>query len=554
MKTKKLPFLFFYFFILYSSISFSQTIDSLQYYVELYKRTQNDDQLFQALTYFRNEKERSLSNNWLDRAAYCMYYIADVDMQFESLDESEKVAVEALEILDSIPESIYTIDYKLSLYNHLGILKRRQNNYEESFRYYNKSLTFSPSKSDSSLAFNNMSVIHIYKEEYKEAKQKLLFALDNFRMLNDSARIALALSNLGHAKYKLNEEGALDDLKEALEIREKINSNQIYESYKNIVDYYKNQKNKRLAIKYAKEGYRKLESSVALSYRLEAIKSLINLDQEGYGRELVEVLNQIDSIRKQSYIKYSASKYGYSNVLKEREQAELDKERAEREAERLEANMTIYQLIGLSIFVIAIILLLYTNSRNKKNAIQKEFETEQRISRTLHDEVANEVFYMMNNIQRDEVQSYELLDTLEVVYEKVRDIAKANSEVEVSQEYAILIDDLIMKYATDEINIIKDTIFEIPWSEISKDKKRVLYRVIQELMINMKKHSKADLVSFSFEKKRRKLEVKYADNGVGCDLEKGNGLQNVESRIKMVKGHVTFDSKANDGFYVNIIL
>ena len=197
---------------------------------------------------------------------------------------------------------------------------------------------------------------------------------------------------------------------------------------------------------------------------------------------------------------------------------------------------------------------MYTNSRNKKNAIQKEFETEQRISRTLHDEVANEVFYMMNNIQRDEVQSYELLDTLEVVYEKVRDIAKANSEVEVSQEYAILIDDLIMKYATDEINIIKDTIFEIPWSEISKDKKRVLYRVIQELMINMKKHSKADLVSFSFEKKRRKLEVKYADNGVGCDLEKGNGLQNVESRIKMVKGHVTFDSKANDGFYVNIIL
>ena len=186
--------------------------------------------------------------------------------------------------------------------------------------------------------------------------------------------------------------------------------------------------------------------------------------------------------------------------------------------------------------------------------MEKEFATEQRISRTLHDEVANEVFYMMNNIQREDVHENELLDTLEDVYERVRDISKANSEVSVAQDFDILIDDLIMKYANQDVNIIKESIFEVPWDEISKDKKRVLYRVIQELMTNMKKHSKADLVSFSFEKKRRKLEVKYADNGVGCDLEKGNGLQNVESRIKMVKGHVTFDSKVNDGFYVNIIL
>jgi signal transduction histidine kinase len=548
MKAKKLSFLFFYFIAVQTGTLFSQELDSLtDYYVPLYTNAQNSDQLLRALTYFNDEKERSLSDKSFSRAAYCMVYIADADLKYESLYESEKVAVEALELLDSLPESTYTAPYKLSLYNHLGILKRRQNNYEKSIQYYKKSLTFTPKKFDSALAYNNISVARIYMEQYEKAKQRLLFAVDNFRELQDSIHIAMALNNMGLAKSKLNEKGGLEDLKEALEIRKKIADPAIYESYKNFVDYYKDRNDKEMALRYAKEGYQRSKTLGNLAYRNDAVRSLIALGEKGYGAELMAITDEIDSIEKQNTIKYAMAKYDYEDQLREKEQAELDKERAE-------ANKTIYQLVGLSIFIIAIILFLYTRSRNKKNAIQKEFETEQRIARRLHDEVANEVFFMMNKIQREDIQTYELLDTLEEVYEKVRDISKANSEVSVAQDYDILIDDLIMKYANEDVNIIKDSIFDVSWDEISKDKKRVLYRVIQELMINMKKHSKADLVSFSFEKKLRNLEVKYADNGVGCNLEKGNGLQNVESRIKMVKGHITFDSKVNDGFYVNIIL
>jgi signal transduction histidine kinase len=526
---------------------FSQETDSISYYVNFYKQAQNSAQVYKAMTFFQKQKEQALLQNSYERAAYFMYHTAAIDMRFDNLYESEKVAVEALKVLDRIPKSSYTPSYKLSLYNHLGILKRRLNDYENSLRYYNKSLTFSPKKSDSALAFNNMGIALIYMEKYEMAREKLVYAVDNFRTLNDSAGIALCLNSLGLVKSKLNEPQALDDLNEALEIRKRIGDNKIYESYKNISDYYKDQKDDSLAIVYAVKGYEKSKTSGNLSNKFEAVRSLIDLGKEGYGAELLRIYDQIHSFQKQNDIKYAMAKYDYANEVKKTEQAELDRERAE-------VNKTIYQLIGLSIFIIAIFSLLYMNGRNTKNAIKKEFETEQRISRTLHDEVANEVFYMMNNIQREDVQQYELLDTLEEVYEKVRDISKANSEVSVAQDYDVLIDDLIMKYANEDVNIIKDSLFEVPWDEISKDKKRVLYRVIQELMTNMKKHSKADLVSFSFEKKRRKLEVKYADNGVGCDLEKGSGLQNVESRIKMVKGHVTFDSKVNDGFYVNIIL
>lgn len=547
MKTKKLAFLFFYFLIFQAFSGFSQEKDSLNYYVYYYDNAKNPDQLLEALTYFKNEKERSLSNKWYVRAAYCLYYIADADLRFESLYESEKIAVDALMILDSIKEIGYSIDYKLSLYNHLGILKRRQNDYESSIKYYNKSLTFSPTKKDSALAFNNIGVALLYMKEYKKAKSRLLFAVNTFRVLNDSIHIALALDNLGKVKGKLNEEDALSDLMEAFAIRKEVSDNAIYESYNNIVDYYKDRNELKLALQYAKEGYREAKNSTDLSYQLQAVRSLIGFGLNEYAEELIQIDDQIDSIQKQNDIKYAAVKFNFANELEKRKKAELETELTKRER-------TTYQLIGFSIFIIGLVLILYINGRNTKNAVKKEFDTEQRISRRLHDEVANEVFHMMTTIQREEVHEIELLDTLEEVYEKVRDIAKANSEVNVSQDYGILIDDLIMKYISADINIIKDSIFDIPWEDVSRDKKRVLYRVIQELMTNMKKHSNADLVTFSFEKKRSKLEVKYADNGVGCDLEKGNGLQNVESRIKMVKGQIIFDSKVNDGFYASLIL
>ena len=89
---------------------------------------------------------------------------------------------------------------------------------------------------------------------------------------------------------------------------------------------------------------------------------------------------------------------------------------------------------------------------------------------------------------------------------------------------------------------------------VSEIKKTTLYRVLQELMTNMKKHSQANIVVVVFSQKNKKVTINYNDNGIGTTLKKHNGLQNVENRIQSVNGTITFTSTVNKGFKANIIL
>ena len=73
-------------------------------------------------------------------------------------------------------------------------------------------------------------------------------------------------------------------------------------------------------------------------------------------------------------------------------------------------------------------------------------------------------------------------------------------------------------------------------------------------MVNMKKHSQAQLVSVMF-KKNTTNEIWYADDGKGCDLDviSLNGLKNAESRMKEIGGRLTFETSEGHGFKAFII-
>ena len=73
-------------------------------------------------------------------------------------------------------------------------------------------------------------------------------------------------------------------------------------------------------------------------------------------------------------------------------------------------------------------------------------------------------------------------------------------------------------------------------------------------MTNMRKHSMATSVALVFTQVGSKIEIKYRDNGIGCDLFKKNGLQNTETRIASINGTISFESKKNDGFKATIIV
>ena len=83
-----------------------------------------------------------------------------------------------------------------------------------------------------------------------------------------------------------------------------------------------------------------------------------------------------------------------------------------------------------------------------------------------------------------------------------------------------------------------------------------LFRVVQELIQNAIKHSKASEVFLDLRFENQVLSLKYDDNGKGFDTtlieNRGNGLLNMQQRIELLKGTFIVSSSPNQGTTVSI--
>jgi signal transduction histidine kinase len=84
-----------------------------------------------------------------------------------------------------------------------------------------------------------------------------------------------------------------------------------------------------------------------------------------------------------------------------------------------------------------------------------------------------------------------------------------------------------------------------------------VYRVIQEVINNMLKHSHADRIQVSLQRKGNALNLSIADNGVGFEKEmitrsKGLGWKSIFSRIAMLNGNIEVDTSPGTGTSISI--
>lgn len=88
----------------------------------------------------------------------------------------------------------------------------------------------------------------------------------------------------------------------------------------------------------------------------------------------------------------------------------------------------------------------------------------------------------------------------------------------------------------------------------------ILYRVLQEAVNNVLKHSGADRLDISLLKdEENNISLSIEDNGTGFDASSaqgkhGMGLNNLRSRINFLKGKVEFDSHPGKGTLVSIYI
>ena len=84
-----------------------------------------------------------------------------------------------------------------------------------------------------------------------------------------------------------------------------------------------------------------------------------------------------------------------------------------------------------------------------------------------------------------------------------------------------------------------------------------LYRIAQELITNSFKHSQASRADLTLSVSSHSIVLRYKDNGIGFDMHANNftpglGLQNIESRVRMIGAEKNIFSETGEGVFVEI--
>lgn len=557
MKTTNVSFLFFNIYIACFFINHTvygqRELDSSYYYREILKNPKESNDLISAYIFFDKHKKESLKNNDTLKAIYDLRYIASIENTLGLPYESENTVVKALQLLDAFKgNSEVTTESRIGIYNHLGIIYRSLNDHEKALEFYDKVLEIAKDPRQINKVYHNKGNIYKDLHQYELAVIAYTKVYEERKKNGSIKLIAKSLDNLGFVQSKLNQPDGFANLIKALAMRKQIQDVPgLYLSYKNLSEYYDDRNDKNKSLHYANKGYLIAKQINSASYIDDALSHIFDINENKKLIEFIAMRDSLSSMKQKSQNKFAATKYNYYKKEAELKESEL-KRQIQNEKQR---QTNLLWLFGGAIFLFLFTFIYYVaKAKHKKRAFQQVYNTETRISKKVHDEVANDLYHVMTKLQTKSNPNEDVLDDLEGIYNKTRDISKENSTIDVNENYKDLLNDLLLSYKNSDINVVTKNITKVDWESLSDLKKTTLYRVLQELMTNMRKHSKASIVLISFNQPKNKIVIDYKDNGIGCDLVKSNGLLNTENRMASINGTITFESQQNDGFKVKIIV
>lgn len=455
--------------------------------------------------------------------------------------------------------------YSASINNLFGIADKELSLYNDAIFYYEEALKDCTDEVSKQSPLNNIAVVYIQQKKYDKAI-KLLESIIEKKLLEQApVRKAGTLDNLGYAYFKkgLYTKGFLL-LNEALQLRIKIDdSYRSIESNLHLAEYYLKTDSKK-SNQYARAAYEIATRFNSVDERLKALSFLISNGSGNknahYAQKYITINDSIIKVRNNFKNKFAKIKYDSKKEKDENQKLRLEK--AENLLSIQEAKyQRIFFIIGItSLSLLLLYLRKFYQNRNRIEKIKTAYDTETRIAKDIHDELANDVFYAITYTQTQSLTKEEvketLLQKLNHIYTRVRGISRENNSIDTGINYAANLKEMLSTYNSNETNVSITNMDKVNWESIDEIKKVTIQRVLQELMVNMKKHSSAHVVILKFESTANNIIINYSDNGKGCKIDQivKNGLQSMENRILSIKGTITFDSEPEKSFKVKITL
>ena len=485
--------------------------------------------------------------------------MAEIQRYHGDYDGSESTLTEAIPYLKNVKKQKHI----WNTYIEFGNTFLCKSDFNNASAYYNKALNLKTSEWRKLSAKNNIAVVLLEQHKYREALQIYLSLSKQKEIIEVTENYAKVLDNIGFCYFKMGNPLALSYFNKALQLSNKINDTwETGKIYLHLSKFYQIN-NSSLSSEYALLSYKKYSDIKDADGRMSALKQLIHNSRDHelkkYSLLYVNINDSITEVRQKSKnqfakIKYDSKKEKEENLKLKTHKAENDLQ-LEKQKNR---NIISYILIALSLSLI-VVLYFYLTSRGNREKIEATYKSETRIAKKLHDELANDIYHTMAFAENKNLSIVEnkeqLLTNLDAIYLRTRDISKENSPIITSEKYTFYLKEMISGFNTTNINLLLNGLESVSWNQIEKNKKITVYRILQELLVNMKKHSNATLVGINFKQTDKSVIINYTDNGKGIDVHNiifRNGLHNVENRILSIKGEIDIDSELNKGFKVFI--
>lgn len=287
------------------------------------------------------------------------------------------------------------------------------------------------------------------------------------------------------------------------------------------------------------------------------------------------------------------SAFNAAQTIDRNYETELAQAAQKENKEPLPASRIILQILALVSFAVTVLFVTYLILRkirqSKKNAaalIERNKmifgiqEAERaKISRDIHDSVVQDIRVLRletENLVVDEASKQRQTKIEDIATDciiKLRNICYNLTPAELAShnegdssklELISIINSLVQQFSsrTHIPCVLKvDEGFEYPVLE--KEKTQNLFRVIQESLTNIEKHSYATQASIFIKKDGRSLIIYVTDDGIGCNPEELDkklkskehlGLRGMKDRMELLGGSIEFFTAQNDGMEIKIVL
>lgn len=449
-----------------------------------------------------------------------------------------------LSMLDALPDS----------YNNIGICYKNLNKPDSAIYFFNKSIEYSKRTSNAvaeSLALSNLGDLYFTKGDYKRAEEYNLIALSvNQTDAKQNMNNNMSLSGIYYGLGQYDK-----GIEYGLKAKKWVEDNKAFASGYNVY--------KLLSLNYAATGQKDLA--------LENMSRWQVFNDSIFSEQNAEAINRLEIAFK--------TEQKEKEILKQKvENEKLQKEKAFAEIKIYNRNKWIIGIIASSL--ILIFFLLFLSQKNKRK-VQAEKDTAIILER---EKGLKEVFIAQEDERKRIAKDLhdgigQQLSAVKMYFQSITNkIIKNNPEI---KDDILKIDKMITETGDDVRNIshqmMPKALMELGLIEALKDLLEncfiktnvvynfehfgfnerlpsnieiVLYRITQELLQNIMKHSGASKVDVQLTKLKNYCVLVIEDNGKGIlqnSHSDGIGMLNINNRLRTINGNLNLDSGKGRG-------